>query len=174
MPPISRKNDVREHNWTILRDSRRLVTMISALREGHQARQKDVGNLQATLLLSIRIMLIYRELWTERGLANDAFGTINDIIWRLSMVFVRPSSALYIRHLRLWKQWSRITAIAPVQFGYLVWEMRDASWVGSYLHKGEMWAPQHLQWPCEIDWSLSGRGLLVFAIESKRDARVLL
>ena len=58
------------------------------------------GNLYATIQLSIgsRVMLL-ENIWTERGLQNGSFGTVEDVVWPPGTVDPRrePPSAILIR-----------------------------------------------------------------------------
>jgi hypothetical protein len=73
-----------------------------------EASTEDAGNLHSELDISIgcRLMLV-EDLWTERGLVNGAFGTVQDIVWssgvtwNLHLPFIFISITLMVQRIAL-------------------------------------------------------------------------
>lgn len=80
-----RNEEVREYNWTRLRELGSPVMKIEAKNVGKGAKDaslEDAGRLDQELLLSrgSRVMLTWNR-WTSEGLVNGAMGTLYDLIW---------------------------------------------------------------------------------------------
>ena len=82
---LPRRTQVELYNHDQPRDLRQAVLTLTADHTGKGAKGasiEEAGNLYSSVQLSIGSRVILLEnLWTERGLINGSFGTVEDIVW---------------------------------------------------------------------------------------------